>query len=246
MLIYPSFIYLQNHKTGCTFVETCLREFCREPLLGYEKHAALVSRPDRFCFTNVREPMAQYRSLYAYGLLGKGEVFSRLTRSGRGDLYAGGASGFEKWLDFVIRPKNAGFLANKYTPEIARAVGFMSYRFLRLACPDFEGASPTLTGPSDVTEYFTRENVLGAVLRQESLAEGLAALVSGRLSNCFGSIPEVLEWLGQPRRINASGGEMEGGVVSPELIGRILRREAFLFNHFYQDTAADFARGIDG
>ncbi len=75
MMAYPSFIYLQNQKTGCTFVETFLRKFCSEPLLAHAKHAALHRSPGKFCFTNVREPLALYRSLFTYGLDGKGSVF---------------------------------------------------------------------------------------------------------------------------------------------------------------------------
>ena len=39
MLEYPTFCYLQNQKTGCTFVEQFLRVHSKEPLLSFDKHA---------------------------------------------------------------------------------------------------------------------------------------------------------------------------------------------------------------
>ncbi len=67
MVVYPSFIYLQNQKTGCTFVRECLKRFCSEAIVYTKAHATLAAAPGKFCFTNVREPLALYRALFAYG-----------------------------------------------------------------------------------------------------------------------------------------------------------------------------------
>ncbi len=58
MLRYETFCYLQNHKTACTFVETFLRQFSKEPLVRYIKHRAPNKRQKNvFYFVNVRDPL---------------------------------------------------------------------------------------------------------------------------------------------------------------------------------------------
>jgi len=233
MLEYPSFIYLQNHKTGCTFVESCLRRFCTEPLLAYEKHAALQTAPGKFCFTNVREPLALYRSLYTYGLDGKGEVFIRLKQLGLGALYERGPEGFEQWLDFVIRPKNAGALANSYTPAVAKLVGFMSWRFLRLACPGLEQKAQAFNDHKALQDYANANNVLGKVLRQEQLRDDLKKLVCGRLAKAFPDQEAVRKWLDEAPRINVTQTEAPRQPLPDHLLARVLRKEAILYRSFY-------------
>ncbi len=67
MLVYPSFIYLQNPKTGSTLVRECLKRFCSETIACTKAHATLAAAPGKFCFSTVREPLALYRALFAYG-----------------------------------------------------------------------------------------------------------------------------------------------------------------------------------
>lgn len=236
MLIYPSLIYLQNHKTGCTFVETCLRAFCAEPLQAHHKHAALDAAPGRFCFTNVREPLALYRSLFAYGLDGKGTVYLRLKRLGHGHLYEQGAKGFLDWLDFVIRPQHALLLADAYTPAVAKRVGFMSWRFLRLACPGFEKAAPAFPDAQALASFVQTHNVLGAVLHQENLRDELKVLLTGKLAAHFPDQAALCRWLDETPKINASQNALDDVAVEGTLLARVLRKEATLYRNFYQDV----------
>ena len=91
MIEFDTYCYLQNHKTGCTFVETFLRRFSAEPVRQYHKHAALAARlKGKFTFVNVRNPVDVYLSLYHYGLDGKGELFERLKAAGQAGLYRQG------------------------------------------------------------------------------------------------------------------------------------------------------------
>lgn len=235
MLNYPSFVYLQNHKTGCTFVETCLREFCAEPLLGYNKHAVLEQAPGKFCFINVREPLPLYRSLFAYGLDGKGTVFHRLKRLGHGSLYEQGAQGFEGWLDFVIRPVNAPLLADAYTPAVAKLLGFMSWRFVRLACPGFEDAAKEFADVAAMKIYIDQHNVVNAVIRQECLNDDLKKLIQGKLAAYFPDQQAVLAWLDGAARVNASESSVNPSSLRPDLLARVLRKESILYQTFYPD-----------
>lgn len=236
MMAYPSFIYLQNQKTGCTFVETFLRKFCSEPLLAHAKHAALHRSPGKFCFTNVREPLALYRSLFTYGLDGKGSVFLRLRRLGHGGLYDKGAEGFSEWLDFVLSPRHAQLLSNDYRPEIARLVGFMSWRFLRLACPGIGQKALVIKEQYELEPFVENRQILGSVLRQEKLREDLEALASTRLASCIPQQVEALQWLRNSPLINTSSADTSGVSIQRALLNRVFEREWYLYRHFYPDA----------
>jgi hypothetical protein len=94
MIEFESFCFLQNHKTGCTLVETFLRAHCSEDIVRYEKHwAPPARRSGKFHFVGVREPLDTYLSLFNYGLDGRGEIFLRLNAAGLGALYEAGIGG---------------------------------------------------------------------------------------------------------------------------------------------------------
>jgi hypothetical protein len=236
MLDYGSFCYLQNQKTGGTFVEKFLRKFSQPPLQAYKKHASLQERvPGKFYFTNVREPLALYQSLYAYGLEGKGTVYMRLKELGLSNFYADGAAGFERWLRFLLKPENAPLLANAYTPQVAGWIGFMSWRFMRLACHGFEGAAGGIATTAQATDFIGKHFMLSHVLRQENLRGGLAQLVQGPLAASIKDVPAALQWLADARPVNASA--QAAGVqalpVSQALRQRVRQREAILYNNYY-------------
>lgn len=246
MLNYGRLCYLQNQKTGGTFVELFLRKFCKLPLLNYKKHASPAERrPNVFYFTNVREPLALYRSLYAYGLDGKGTVFVRLKALGLSGLYAPGPAGFEPWLDFILRPANGPVLANAYTPAVARWIGFMSWRFMRLACHDFEVAAAGFTSTEDALAHIQKNYLLGQVLRQENLRAELTQLAQwpeGPLAASLHDLPTALRWLAEaaPVNVSAAATALQAMPLGEALRTRVLQREKFLYNNFYpqqQDIA---------
>lgn len=246
MLNYGTFCYLHNQKTGGTFVENFLRQFCTLPLLDYNKHAGVAERlPGIFYFSNVREPLALYRSLYAYGLEGKGTVFVRMREIGLSAFYAEGPAGFETWLSFVLKPKNAPVLANGYSPQVARWIGFMSWRFMRLACHGFEQAAAGMTSTEDARAYIDKNYLLGRVLRQENLRAELAQLAQGPLRSSLRDLPTALRWLAEAAPVNVStaASAVQAMPLSETLYTRVVRREQILYKNFYvkQQARAEHA-----
>ena len=236
MLDYGSFCYLQNQKTGGTFVEQFLRKFSQPPLQAYKKHASLQERvPGKFYFTNVREPLALYQSLYAYGLEGRGTVFVRLQEKGLSDLYADGPAGFERWLRFVLKPDNASVLANAYTPQVARWIGFMTWRFMRLACHGFEAAAGGFTTSAEARDFISKNFMLNHVLHQENLRAELAQLVQGPLAAGIKNLPAALQWLAdaQPVNVSAMAANVQAQPVSQALRQRVHQREIILYKNYY-------------
>jgi hypothetical protein len=241
MIEFESFCFLQNHKTGCTLVETFLRTHCSEDIVRYEKHwAPPARRPGKFHFVGIREPLDTYLSLFNYGLDGRGEIFSRLRAAGLGGLYAAGIDGFAAWLGHLLDPRSSEILYPPGCAWMAAESGLLTARFLRLAIPGSQRGpgghwAARLAGPDAVD----------AVLRYETLVPQLRDLVCGPLRHAFAQLDAALAWLAAPPRINASQRRDRLGVphLPPDLRAQLARRERLLFDAFYPDQRPD---GIPG
>ncbi len=239
MLEYDTFCYLENQKTGSTFVITFLNEFSAEPLRNHKKHAAVEVRdPDKFYFINVREPLASYRSLFAFGLEGNGTVFARFDQLGYGHLYKNGAQGFSEWLRFVLDRRNAQALAGGYTLQQASAMGLMTWRFMRLAIFRFEQlgmGNPTMPA---IRQHVQQHFFMNAVIRQESLRRSLAVLVRGPLASRLTDPQAAIQWLKAAPRINASTARVsdEEAPLDEPTLSLLFQKERYMYANFYPDA----------
>jgi hypothetical protein len=209
MIEFDRFCYLQNQKTGCTYVETFIRQCTTDDIVRYEKHAPLTRyQAHKFYFINVRNPLDTYLSLFNYGLDGKGEIYLKLKQAGFGELYANGIAGFEHWLDFILTPEkslNMEAASSQKDPALTHPqLGLLSYRFMRLACLGFDQAAASLLEQAQVVAYFSQHFKMNAVIKNEEMASALIDLVTGPLKPAFSSQAKTLAWLAKPQRINAS------------------------------------------
>ena len=233
MLVYPSFIYLQNQKTGSTFVELWLRKFCSEPLLKYKKHATLTYFPKKLCFMNIREPVSLYRSLFSYGLDGRGAVYNRLKHHGYSYLYENGPAGFNQFLNFINSPSHSVLLHNKYTPNIAQLVGFMSWRFLCLSCVNFQEVAPIFQNKNDLNIYLKNHYVVNKVLRQENLRVDLINLSRNQLAEYIKNKEDSEYWLTHAQKANVSLSKKSDIMILDEVLSDLKKKEFFLYENFY-------------
>jgi hypothetical protein len=234
---FETFCFLQNHKTGCTLVETFLRAHCSEDIVRYEKHwAPPARRPGKFHFVGVREPLDTYLSLFNYGLDGRGEIFLRFNAAGLGTLYARGIEGFAAWLHRVLDPAASASLYPPGCQWMAAESGLLTARFLRLAIPGSQRGpggnwAVRLAGPDAVD----------AVLRYENLVPQLRDLACGPLRHAFVHLDAALEWLAAPPRINASQRRDRSTApqVPAELRALLAERERLLYDVFYAEQRPD-------
>jgi hypothetical protein len=242
MIEFESFCFLQNHKTGCTLVETFLRAHCSEDIVRYEKHwAPPARRPGKFHFVGVREPLDTYLSLFNYGLDGRGEVFLHLGAAGRGALYAAGIDGFAAWLRQMLDPSWSAALYPAGCAWMAPEFGLLSARFLRLAIPGSQ------RGPGgNWAERLAGPGAVDAVLRYETLVPQLHDLVQGPLRHAFVDLDAALAWLAAPPRVNASQRRDRSGLpsVPAELRARLAERERVLYDAFYPGQRPDRGPGL--
>lgn len=236
MIEFETLCYLQNQKTGCTFVETLLRKYCAEGIVRYEKHRPLPRRkPGKFYFISVREPLDAYGSLFRYGLDKKGELFVRLRSAGHDALYAQGLDGFAAWLEFVLDEKHAALVFPAAGPALSGALGLQSWRFLRLATLGLDGAAATLANPQAVRDYAQEHKAVDRVVRYESMKEDLSELLQGPLAHAFASPADVVRWIEQSPPINASGTQASSALhqIPQDLRERLVQREWYLYETHY-------------
>ena len=244
MIEFDSFCYLQNHKTGCSMVETFLRQLCTDDIVRYEKHMAPKQRkPGKFYFISVREPLDTYLSLFNYGLDGKGELFVRLGAAGYGTLYAQGIDGFGAWIDFVLDPSHAALVYPPGCLPGAPQLGLVSSRFLRLAALGFERKCGTLTNQAAIINFGESNRLADAVIRYETLQQDLTALVAGPLRHAFSNLQAAFDWIESSPRVNASTRRDRPG--KPPLTEQqrklLIEREWYLYQTHYANMAGRIA-----
>ncbi len=233
MLDFETVCYLENPKTGSTYVVEFLRIFCADRLVRFRKHAMVPAVKDKFYFLNVREPLDLYKSLYSFGLDGRGGVYTRLARAGHAGLYEHGAAGFAPWMEFMLDDSHSSLLDPAYSPEIARRLGLVSYRFLVLTSPVFMRDPSAFQG--DIMDTYERESILNAVVRYESLSDDLGDLVTGPLRQSMRDVDGALAWLRESPRINQSsrGDRDPLPDLTQELLGKLQEKESVVYRLFY-------------
>lgn len=236
MIEFNSLCFLQNQKTGCTFIELFLRKFCVEGIRRYEKHSpARKVRPGVFYFLSVREPLDAYSSLFRYGLDGKGEIFMRLRHAGQGQLYAQGLQGFPAWLRYVLDADNVEIVMPDAPPALSARLGLKSWRFLRLAVAGLDTAAPSLTSQESIRDFAAGRGIADHVIQYERMKEQVLELVDGPLSHAFDDRNAIAQWLARAPRINASttAGPSVLQSLPSSLLEEVQRREWFLYESFY-------------
>jgi len=236
MIDFGKIVYLDVQKTGSSFVGRFLRECTELPELGRHRHApATARRADAFYFTTVRNPLAQYISLFQYGLQGRGGMVQRFRAAGMVDYYQPSTAAFERWLGFMIAPENAGFFGVRYRNTLPHMVGLQSYRFLALS---FIKPGPTLRTAKtkgDLRALYARKKLHSRVIKTESLNQGLENLMDSEVGTFFKPREQVVSYLQNAKRAKKSAAVagFQPANISPDLINEVKRREWFLYENFY-------------
>lgn len=259
MYDFGLFCYLDVQKTGSTFVGNLLKACSKSPMIFYSKHSpardldremtlrllrnlrlkrlwtrAGFFREDVIYFNSIRNPFGFYSSLYNYGCDGNGAVYKKFRKAGLDQLYDGTQDGFLNWVKVILEPKNAGLLEGDYH-LCSDAVGFMTYRFLRLSLHDPVLHLGELTDRSVVRNVFDAKNICRMTLRQEKLKDDVLELAGTHLSEHLDHA-KVHAFL-DAGRINASKSKAgHASVIEQSAIGDLVRERDFLiFDLFYPE-----------
>ena len=222
MIELETAVFLQNHKTGSTFVEHFLKANSDEKIITYPAHKAPgVLRKGKFHFTTVREPLDLYLSLFNYGLDGGGYVWHALGKRGLSHYYDNGFEGFEPWLKFLLSDE-FGPVFRKFAPY-STEMGLCTWRFFRLAKLNFN----------------RKKVMIDSVLRIESLNAELKALTHGPLSKTVRNVDEACDWIDGRSQINPSTRRDQDHdvLLSHDTIALLRAKEAYLYETYYPQHA---------
>ena len=183
MLEFESFVYLDVQKTGSSFVRSYLRRLMSTEPIRRRRHEPVETVDStKFYFITCRNPVAQYVSLYFYGVRGRGALFNALRRDQEVvRLYDGTSGGFAKWVGVLLDPMNASRVDVGYS-GVSYLVGFQTWRFLTQAILDPATALSRCQSKEDVTRLYNERRIPKAVLHNERLRDQLAELVAGPLA----------------------------------------------------------------
>ncbi|CAM3385227.1 hypothetical protein PANO111632_17070 [Paracoccus nototheniae] len=239
MLLFDGLLYLDVQKTGSTFVTAFLQACYRKPQIHYHQHARLrrALAPGTLGVISVREPLAQYRSLFRYGLDGKGGLYHRLKDQDLDEVYQPTQEGFETFVEILLAPESARLLHDSFGPVARKfGIGLMTYRHLLLA----------MKWPLATLKKLPRDQLHSAYpdlriwresLRQEHLTDDLRDLAA-RHPDLFDATA-VEAFLAPRPKINPSarGAELSTDLSKP-LMARLLERESLVYKTFYPEALA--------
>lgn len=226
MIELETAVFLQNQKTGSTFVEHFLKANSDEAVISYPSHKAPgVLRKGKFHFTTVREPLDLYLSLFNYGLDGGGFIWHALGMRGLSHFYDDGFDGFEPWLRFLFSDDFAPIFKD-YTPH-STEMGLCTWRFFRLAKLNFN----------------RKKIMIDHVLRFETLNAELKALTRGPLSQTVRNVDEACAWIDGRSQINPSTRRDQDHdvVLSHDTVALLRAKEAYLYETYYPQQAKRLA-----
>jgi hypothetical protein len=207
---FQTFAYLPVQKTGTTFISRFLERFSNEELVRLESHQPMDANCDRtkFYFISVRHPLDAYISLYSYGTRKRGKMGRKLIKLGLRGLYDGTASGFNKWLSYVLQPENASVLDSHFAKSgggrVAELIGLQSYRFLRLAMAGGEQLLMECNSKEDIRAVYTTNKLAQFTIRHETFTRDLCGLVRGPLSYAITDIEQAVNFIENTPPINSS------------------------------------------
>ena len=232
---FGKLVYLDLQKTGSTFVSRFLSETCNLRVVREWKHGRIYSRRRRnvFYFITVRHPVAQYSSLFRYGLDRKGALYERLAQFGFANLYNSNPSAFSRWLRFILDHGNAKYLGEGFEQIPASYnIGFLSYRFLMLSFSHPEATMLRKPISMDILRYLQEKSIVNHVIKNEQLDEGLIELATKIKPEYFYQ-EKVREFFETNTRANKAKISAEMiGVVERDLQEMICEKERVLCSFY--------------
>lgn len=205
MLIGKNIIYLELQKTGSTHIKQLLKTVLDEEIILIGKHNTIsevqkkleINTEDKLIIGNIRNPWDWYVSLWAYGCMGKGEIYNntakirlrRILKNPRHLFYpkriwqnvyqdSDNPEHFRKWIRLILT--NAGqYIGNGYKQSpVSDTAGLFTYRYLKLYTDDFHHSQRQLHTYSEMQRYEKQYNILDYVIKNETLVSDLKNILT--------------------------------------------------------------------
>lgn len=205
MLIGEKFIYFELQKTGGTYTRRILSELPTVNSRSHGHHNTYTDLPLTLMKTfdskikvgNIRNPWDWYVSLWAFGCMGRGNLYNKVTQKHNRKMtvdkkettatsrfknvhlwesvYADANSPelFRAWLKLMIdRPKVHIGERYKISP-ISDSAGFLTYRYLKMYNYNTEGQIAGLRNFQKIQQFDIENNFIDIIIRIEHIIKDL-------------------------------------------------------------------------
>jgi hypothetical protein len=170
-----------------------------------------------------------------------GNLYGRLCRTGHESLYEPNLDAFERWLEFVLDPRNATLLKRNYARYApCESIGLLSFRLLYISMPNaLDRMKRDKFKEKDALRALMGRRVWREEVRTETLGRDLFAFLARHAEHLRfrAPLPPEEAFLAALPRKNASG-KIEGLVganVAPSLRQRVREREWLFYETFGYD-----------
>lgn len=181
---YENVAYVDLQKTGSTTIKDVLDDVLDEQVIHRKAHATMRDDFDRskLSFISVREPLSLYISLFNFATgEKKGNLYRTLCKNGLESLFVPSCEAFERWLDFVLEPRNAPLVRADYARHApTECIGLLSFRLLFLSVPRSleRMGKDRFREPSQIRRLFGKR-IYDDYVRVENLGGDLFAFLAG-------------------------------------------------------------------
>jgi hypothetical protein len=240
MFISEKLIFVHLEKTGGSHISRLLSRFVPghvAPLLI--KHQTWGRAPfGKLLVGSIRNPWDYYVSEWAYGCSGHGELFSNIRKHDRGSLgmysNVNDPLNFREWIRYMFDRTKAPIIRDLYhSHSVSRFAGLLTWRYCRLALHNFLQAPATteINSLRDLQRYDQENNLLGAIIRNESLESDLISVLhmAGYPAN-----QDTIKKINQARhkRYNRSKRQPTSFYYDSESTALVAANEEFLIKKF--------------
>ncbi|HVU21135.1 MAG TPA: hypothetical protein VHE09_10415 [Rhizomicrobium sp.] len=242
---FENIAFLDQQKTGTTTIVKALRRLLAEREIHTDIHGPIPRGfdKDKKCFVSVRDPLSTYISLFKFGAGSrKGTLYSTLRKKGLSDYYEPSLDAFERWLEFVLDPANAGNVSREYADSSqAERMGLLTFRLLYLCVPKARTRLEELDGRNKVERVFAKRRIYSEYVRTEHLYEDLFGVLrhweSGiKLKAPLTTVEDMIDIV-RTRNVSQPIEGLSAANVSPRLLALVQEREWLLYKTFGYDRS---------
>ena len=199
MLIGDKFVYFDLQKTGSSHILKVLSTLPSIKSSIYGKHSLYNTIPEnrlldfntKIKVGSIRNPWDWYVSIWAFGCLGKGNLYRILTKRPKLSTYNGmkeflfhssdriewkrlyknsfDKNLFRQWLKYILVEKKSTVGEGFGESVISDFAGFLTYRYLKLFTYDFSNKSEDILDYKKLIEFDKKNNFIDIILKTETI-----------------------------------------------------------------------------
>jgi hypothetical protein len=247
MIEFQNIAFMDFQKAATSSIAAFLRsnldeKEIKKKVAGAHGPAEKGHDTSKLHFISTRNPVSTYISLFGHGCSKLGGMYKGFKKRGLDHLYVPTPAGFERWLEFMMEPKNAEVIKKKYAKiGLSHVCGPLTYRLMMLSIIDPLTAMKDCdsTSRDGIVRFFDENRIYSYYIRTEDLANDLFTVLTS-CSDCVKlkhplTTPEDLRARIPRKNVGAKIEGLTGDAVSEELRARVREYEWLIYQTFGYD-----------